>query len=390
MYILLLLVIYSAFISLGLPDSLLGAAWPVMHTELSVDISYAGAVSSVIAVGTISSSLMSHRLTRRFGAGLLTGVSTLVTALAMVGFGLSDSFWQICLLALPFGLGAGAVDAALNNYVALHYSPRHMNWLHCFWGVGAILGPYIMGHFLTTDVGWQGGYNIVAVIQFGLAICLFVSLPLWRKSSATQESTPSPQGQNTVATSLADILTLPGIALTLITFLAYIGLESSMGVWASSFMVEHKRFDPAVAAELSALFFGGITLGRFISGFVAEKFSDKSLIRIGLMIIAVGLAFLALPSQNLYLVGGGLLIMGLGCAPIYPAIIHATPARFGAQNSQAVIGVQMAGAYTGSLLIPPLIGLLTGVLGMSSLTLLLGALLLCMIISSEKLNKTLI
>ncbi len=382
---LLLAIIYAAFIGLGLPDALLGSAWPVMQNDLSVDLSYAGIISGIIALGTILSSLLSHRITSRFGAGLVTGISTLATAMAMFGFALSDSFLLICLCAVPFGLGAGAVDAALNNYVALHYSPRHMSWLHCFWGVGAILGPYIMGHMLATDLGWSGGYTAVGIVQGILAVGLLCSLPLWKSDISPDTPTPTTSPHLTIS----QILKIRGVKLTLITFMAYIGVESSIGVWSASFMTEHRQLPPEQAAELSALFFGGITLGRFLSGFVAGKFTDKTMIRAGLMTIALGVILLALPTSSPLFTAVGLCIMGLGCAPIYPCIIHATPYRFGRENSQAVIGMQMAGAYMGSFLIPPFFGVLADIFYIGLLPAFLGLLLLAMILCSERLNRTL-
>lgn len=382
MYSLLLSIIYIAFISLGLPDSLLGSAWPVMYGELSVPISYAGIVTMIIAGGTVLSSLMSDKMTRRLGAGPLTAISVMMTAIALFGFSVSDSFILLCLWAIPYGIGAGAVDAALNNYVALHYASRHMSWLHCFWGVGAAASPYIMGYSLTAGYGWNNGYRIVAIIQIVLTAILFISLPLWKRKIDTKEDAP---GQAKVL-SLREVLKIRGVGLILITFLSYCALEATAGLWATTYLVEHLSFDTEVAAIFASFFYLGITFGRFVSGFISDKLGDKLLIRYGLIVILLGICLVGLPigSGNVSLIG--LIIIGLGCAPIYPSVIHATPSNFGSENSQAIIGVQMASAYIGTTLMPPLFGFLanTITIGIYPFYLLIFAVL--MIIMSEKLN----
>ena len=356
MYALLLIILYLAFISLGLPDSLLGSAWPVMYGQLGVPMSYAGMVTMIIAGGTIISSLLSHRVTRKFGAGLVTAVSVLMTAAALLGFSMADSFWILCIWAIPYGLGAGAVDAALNNYVALHYSSRHMSWLHCFWGVGAAISPYIMGYCLTGGLGWRSGYHAVATLQFVLTVILFVSLPLWKRKSAQQGEEVS----RAAALSLPQVLKLRGVGFVLVTFFGYCALESTAGLWASSYLTEYRGISSEMAANFASLFFLGITVGRFFCGFFAERIGDKNLIRYGIFIILLGGILVGIPVEQSGTALAGLVMIGLGCAPIYPSIIHATPDHFGKENSQAVIGIQMASAYVGSTFMPPVFGLIAG------------------------------
>lgn len=353
---LLLAIIYLAFISLGLPDALLGAAWPAMHASLGVDISWAGIVSMIISGGTILSSLLSGKLVRRMGTGAVTAVSVAMTAAALGGFARSGSFLQLCLWAVPYGLGAGSVDAVLNNYVALHYRSRHMSWLHCFWGLGATAGPYVMGLCLARGLGWGSGYGIIGLIQVVLAAGLFFSLPLWQGKSQTADS-------KTQALGLREVLSLPGAKAILTAFFCYCALESTAGLWASSFLVLHRGFTPEMAASRASLFYLGITLGRLLSGFITDRFGDTKMVRYGLAVIGLGAALLLLPIGAPAALAG-LLLVGLGCAPIYPSFIHQTPDNFGRAQSQSIMGVQMACAYVGSSLMPPLFGFLAPWLGM--------------------------
>ena len=350
----LLIFIYMAFISLGLPDGLLGAAWPVMHTDIGAVLPLAGIVSAIITVGTIVSSLLSDRLTHRFGAGRVTAVSVAATATALWGFSTCTAFWQLCVWAVPYGLGAGAVDAALNNVIALHYRARHMSWLHCFWGIGASVGPYIMGLFLTGG-NWNGGYRTVGAVQIIITAILFASLPLWnhlgRSNAAEEAKTPDGPPLGT-----RGALKVCGVKPILFAFFAYGAADMLAMLWSSSYMHEYCGFDADTAASLASLFYLGMTVGRFFNGFLAERFSDKALIRGGLLFSLVGVGILLLPLSSVLTAGVGLLIIGLGFAPVYPCIIHATPVYFGRNRSQAIIGLEMAGAYTGSFLIPPLFG----------------------------------
>ena len=377
---LLLVIIYLAFISLGLPDSLLGAAWPSMYGRLSVPVSYAGVISMIIALGTVVSSLCSDRLTRKLGTGLVTTLSVALTALALFGFSISNSFVLLCLWAVPYGLGAGSIDAALNNYVALHYASRHMSWLHCMWGVGASLGPYIMGAALTGGLGWSMGYRAVAAIQLVITLVLMLSLPLW-KSRAGGEG-----GQAGRVLSLREIVSIPGAKAVMLTFFCYCALENTAGLWIGSYLTLHKNIAPETAAGYASLFFIGITAGRAVSGFLTLRFSDWQMVRLGQAVIMLGIAALLLPLSSTAALMG-VVFIGLGCAPVYPSIIHSTPEHFGADKSQAVIGVQMSSAYVGTCLMPPLFGLMAEHIDVSLFPFYLLALLAVMTAAHEVLLR---
>ena len=353
MYTLLLLLIYLAFISLGLPDSLLGSAWPVIHQELQVPLSYAGAVTMIVSFGTICSSLMSERLTKKLGVNIVTVCSVLLTAIALYGFSTASAFWMLCLWGIPYGLGAGAIDAALNNYVALHYNSRHMSWLHCFWGVGTIISPYIMSYALTTSV-WQNGYRMVSFLQMGITVILLVTLPVWKVNRKANEQ----KAEQAAVIGIRGALKIKGVPQLLLGFFSYCSLESTLLLWSSSYLVGAKGVTAQKAAAFASLFCIGITAGRFLSGLVTEKLGDYNLIRIGTGILLLGCIAMILPLKTDVVALGGLVVMGLGCAPVYPSIIHATPDNFGAQNSQAIIGIQMASAYVGSTFMPPVFGLI--------------------------------
>ena len=382
MFSLLLAIIYLSFISLGLPDSLLGSAWPVMRAELAAPLSFAGVISMIIASGTIVSSLLSERLTRRLGTGLVTAGSVALTAAALFGFSVSPSLAALCLWAVPYGLGAGAIDAALNNYVALHYSSRHMSWLHCFWGVGASISPYIMAAALSRTGQWQLGYRTVSLIQIVLTVLLFLSLPLWRKTAAGE-----PAGDNAPLLGLRGAVRIPGVPNILLAFFAYCGAETTAGLWASSYLAGVRGVAPETAAGFASLFYLGITFGRFLNGFVADRLGDRRMIRIGALVMGAGTLLILLPLPSPLPALAGLLIFGLGCAPVYPSIIHATPLNFGAENSQAIIGVQMASAYVGTTFMPPLFGLLANAISLRLFPLFLAALLLLLAGMTEKLNR---
>lgn len=383
MFQLLLGIIYLAFISLGLPDSLLGSAWPSMYQEFSVPVSYAGGISMIIAVGTIISSLQSDRLTKKFGTGKVTAFSVLMTAAALLGFSSSHSYLALYLWAIPYGLGAGSVDASLNNYVALHYASRHMSWLHCMWGVGASLGPYIMGYALTNSGSWNMGYRYIAILQILLTAILLLSLPIWKnRTSADLTFDSEKQGP----LSLKKIVCIPGTKEVMVTFFCYCAVEQTTGLWASSYLVLHRGLPEDTAASFASLFFVGITVGRALSGFLTLKLNDTQMIRLGQAIVAVGALVLLVPCGEGSPLAG-LVLVGLGCAPIYPSIIHSTPERFGADKSQAIIGVQMASAYVGTCLMPPVFGLIANHISVSLLPLYLLLILLLMVLMHEKLLK---
>lgn len=380
---LLLAVIYAAFISLGLPDSVLGSAWPTMYVEMNVPVSYAGLISTLISMGTVLSSLMSDHLTRRLGPGRVTAISVALTAAALFGFSCSTQFWMLCLIAIPYGLGAGSIDAALNNYVALHYSSRHMSWLHCMWGVGTSVGPVIMGWVLSGGQEWPMGYRIIAGMQVVLTAIIVLSLPLWRKhpgAAANEGEAP------TKAIPLSRLVRMPGAREVILTFFCYCALESTAGLWASSFLVLHHGVTETVAASCASLFYIGITAGRAVNGFLTMRFTDTQLVRASLAVMGVGALTLLLPLGAAAAMAG-MVLFGLGCAPVYPCIIHATPQRFGAEKSQAFIGVQMASAYLGTTLMPPLFGLIGNGLGMGLFPVFLLAVLALMILMHERLVR---
>mgnify|MGYP003293864038 CR=1 FL=1 len=350
MYLLLLAIIYLAFISLGLPDSLLGAAWPTIRVSFDVPLSYMGLVSMIIAGGTIISGLISERVTVKFGTRAVTVVSVAMTAAALFGFSSVTEFYQMCLWGIPYGLGAGAIDAALNNYVALHYRSRHMSWLHCFWGVGTIISPYIMSYALTHS-SWSQGYRSVSYIQFAIAAVLVLTLPLWRVNRTADE-----EKRNDKVLGLRGALKIKGVPYLLTGFFAYCAAESTAMLWTSSYLEGVHGASKDEAAAFGSLFFIGITSGRFLAGFITDRVGDNRMIRIGTAIALFGTALTALPFRWTAL--AGFVIIGIGCAPVYPCIIHSTPNNFGAENSQGIIGIQMASAYVGSTFMPPVFGLI--------------------------------
>lgn len=378
--LILIITIYLSFISLGLPDSLLGSAWPIIKNELSVPLSYAGIITMIISGGTIISSLFSERIISKIGTGLTTAVSVALTAIALLGFSISKSFWVLCLLAIPYGLGAGAVDAALNNYVALHYSSRHMSWLHAFWGIGVTISPYIMSYALSHNYGWHSGYRSISYIQLALVAVIFITLPIWKRNANITEGNDKP---NTL--SLKQTVKLKGAPNVLIAFFCYCALESTAGLWATSYMVNYRNINPTTAARFAALFYIGITFGRIINGFIADKFGDKAMIRTGILIMISGIILIALPFSFTPLIG--LIILGIGAAPVYPCIIHSTPDNFGKKNSQSLIGIQMASAYLGTTLMPPVFGIIAQYISIGLYPLYLIVFAVMMLFATEALNN---
>jgi len=380
---LMLIIIYISFISLGLPDALLGSAWPIMHQELGIPVSYAGGISLTIAAGTVVSSLMSDRLTKRLGSGKVTAISVGLTALALFGFSVSNRYWMLLLFAIPYGLGAGSVDASLNNYVALHYSSRVMSWLHCMWGIGASVGPYILGMALTGGMTWNAGYQIIGVFQLVLTVILFLSLPMWKKRKG---EAGGEQGEHEKALTLPQIVAIPGAKEVLIAFFCYCAVEQTAILWSSSYFVMYRGVDKEVAASLGSVYLIGLTVGRGISGFLTVRINDANMIRLGQALLVTGILVMFLPFGT---VGSivGLILCGLGSAPIYPCVIHSTPEHFGEENSQAIIGVQMASAYLGICLMPPLFGLIANYITVALLPVYLAAITGLMILMCERLNR---
>lgn len=380
MFSLLLALIYVSFISLGLPDSLLGSAWPQMQESLGVSLSLGGVISFLITASTILSSLMSHRVIQRFGTGGVTMCSVAMTALALLGFSLSDSFLVLCLWAIPYGLGAGSVDAALNNFVALHCKAKHMSWLHCFWGIGATGGPYIMGLCLSRGMGWQAGYRTISFLQMALTLILLLSLPLWKKQEQPLSGGETVRPQTP---QWGKLLKRPGVKAALTAFFFYSALELTTGLWGSSYMVAVRGISPETAAKWISLFYLGITAGRFFSGILTLRFSDDTMVHLGEGTAIVGIILLLLPLHNLFLCVG-LILTGLGCAPIYPSLLHATPQRFGKSLSQSLMGTQMAISYLGSTTMPPVSGFLSEKISMGLYPVLLLVFALSMTILTEK------
>ncbi|WP_187355300.1 MFS transporter [Paenibacillus tengchongensis] len=385
-----LIIIYLAFISLGLPDSMLGSAWPVMRLDFGAPVDRAGVLSVIVISGTIISSLLSDRVLKRFGTGPVTFVSVAVTALALLGYAYSPSIWWLAVLALPLGLGGGSIDVGLNNYVSTHYKAHHMSWLHCFWGIGAMLGPVIMSGYISSGESWRSAFLTVSLIQFGLVVLLFFTLPLWKRAEAGGVQAAS-EGGGAAAEPRAEppaggILRLKGVKLALVTFMFYSGVEATLGLWGSSFLVNAKGLSAATAAGWVSLYYGGITAGRFVAGFITFKLSNRALIRIGLLVTLAGALVLALPLPAVFSLIGFILI-GLGLAPIFPSLLHETPARFGKENSQKIIGYQMAFAYTGGAILPPLLGWIAGRTTFMILPLAMLGFTVIMLLSSEKINQ---
>ncbi len=379
----LLVIIYISFISLGLPDSLLGSGWPIMQKDLSAAFSMAGYLSMTVCAGTIISSLFSNRLIAKFGTGKVTTVSVFTTALALVGYSFSPNIYLLFVMAIPLGLGAGSVDAALNNFVALHYKSKHMSWLHCFWGIGATTGPAIMSIFLLQQGGWRKGYVTIAIIQFAVTLLLFVTLPLWKKGEKIIVATDTPK-QKTL--SNREVLKIPNVKLALVSFVFFCATELTTGLWSSSYLVSTKGLSPSLAARWAAYFYAGITVGRFLSGFLSIKVKSHTLIRSGQLLCVLGAITLMLPLPT-YFSMVGIILLGLGTSPIYPSMLHETPNRFGASVSGAVMGLQMAFAYIGSTLFPPLFGVIASHTSVKIFPYFLMICVLVMLLASELLQK---
>lgn len=387
-----LLIIYMAFISLGLPDSLLGSAWPVMQTDLGVPLETAGLLFMTVSAGTIVSSVASGTLLKWFGTGKLTLISCIMTAGALLGFAAAPSLVWLVICAVPLGLGGGAVDAGLNNYVAAHYKAHHMSWLHCFWGVGATLGPIIMAQFISGPDSWRDGYLTVAGIQLALVLLLFVTLPLWNRGAGNNHRASGEEkedlhgaGEHGSEGSVVKPLQVRGVKLALISFLFYSGAEATIGLWGSSFLVNMKELPAAVGAQWVSLYYAGITVGRLVTGFITFKVDNRTLIRGGQITALVGAALLLLPLPPVFSLAG-FMITGLGLAPIYPCMLHETPVRFGRKHSQSIMGYQMAVAYVGSTFMPPLLGFLASLFGIGVFPFYIVLSAAVMLLFSEKLN----
>lgn len=376
----LLMIIFLAFISLGLPDSVLGAAWPAMQQDFGVHFEVAGYISIAVAMGTMISSLVSGKVLGKFGTGKVTVVSTLLTAIALFGMYVSPSIIWIFICAIPLGLGAGAIDTGLNDYVARHYKAHHMSWLHCFWGVGATLGPIIIAQAITGS-SWRNGFLGISLIQLGLVCILFATLPLWNKVHQSSENTVMEE----VVESHIHPFKIKGVKLSVTSFLVYCGVEMLVGLWGSSYLVTARDIPVATAARWVSLYYLGITLGRFITGFITFKVSNRNIIRIGQGMALVGGVLFLLPLHStLTLVG--LLMIGLGFAPVFPCMIHDTPENFGKEHSQSIMGYQLAAAYGGATFIPVIIGNFASYTTVEILPFAILTCIVLLIVVSERLN----
>ncbi len=382
MYLLLLSLIYLAFISLGLPDSLLGSAWPTLREILNVPLSYMGIISMITSMGTVIAGLVAERLIKKFTVKYVTVFSTALSAVALFGFSVSNEFWQLCIFAIPYGLGAGAIDAALNNYVALHYKAKHMTWLHCFWGVGTIASPYIMSYALLNS-SWMDGYRIVGFAQLAIALVLLVTVPVWKVNKKMEDA-----AKNTEVLGFGGAFKIKGVPFLLTGFFAYCAAECTTMYWASTYLEGVRGATKEEAAALGALFYIGITVGRFLAGFITEKLGDGKMMRLGTSILFVGVVLIAVPVKTVTMIG--FIIIGFGCAPIYPCIIHSTPYNFGEKNSQGIIGIQMASAYVGMTFMPALFGVIANNVSLKLMPIylaLLFGLMIVMIVKTEKACK---
>lgn len=352
----LIVIIYICFISLGLPDSLFGTAWPVIYPELDIGVSMAGVFTFVTCMFTVVASLVSVRVIKRYGTGLVSAISTLLTAIAMYGISTADSMLMLCIYAVPFGLGAGCIDAALNNYVALHYKASHMNFLHCFYGVGVTVSPFIMSIMLEQS-SWRNGYVVVASVQLIIAIMVLISLPLWRKAHNDSGDNGAEEKEEIRIISYREMAKDRRAVSTWLIFIAYCGIEISAGSWGSTFLVLTKGVSPEVAARCVMLYYGGLAMGRLVSGFVANRLTPKSLIYIGTSVMGASIMVLLIPSS--YIVASiALFMIGFGEGPIYPNLMHLTPIHFGREMSQSMMGAQSASAFVGSAFLPPLFGVI--------------------------------
>lgn len=380
----LLPIIYLAFIALGLPDSAIGSAWPTMAPALGAGLSWVGAVSMIISAGTIVSSLMSVRVVDRFGTGRVTAASVLLTAAALMGFSLSGEFWQLCLWTIPYGLGAGAVDAALNAYVAVHYKSQHMSWLHCMWGVGASGGPVIMSMCLGTGT-WNDGFRVLGIAQLVIVAVLTLSLPLWKDRKLPHAAGADAERREARRTR-RELLGVRGVVPVLICFFCYCSVEGTCGNWAATYCSLAAGISASTAASWASLFYIGITVGRGVSGFLTIRLKDEQMIRLGQVLIAAGVLVMLVPGLR-HLLPVALVLIGSGCAPIYPSIIHATPKRFGEDVALELTGMQMAIAYIGYLVASPAFGVLAQVISVELYPVYLWAFLLAMTIAAEWTNR---
>ncbi len=371
----LLVVIYIAFIGLGVPDSLIGSAWPAIHTELNIPVEAVSILTFIISGCTVLSSMFSARILNKFGTSKVTAFSTAMTAAALFGFSVAPSFWVMLPIAVILGLGAGAIDSGLNNYVALNFKASHMNFLHCFYGVGVTLSPYIMSQALG-DAGWRSGYRYAFYVQSVITILLLISLPLWKKNSENQED----EEEKGINLSLLQMLKMPEVRTVWVIMLATNAIEYACGVWGSTYLVAEKGFEVEHGALALTVYYAGMSIGRFVSGLLSNKISTWKRISIGAFILAPAIVIMLLPLSGAFTVVG-LFLVGLGNGSIYPNMIHLTPHNFGKEASQSVMGSQIAFAYIGVMLAPPMVSIISGILGIKVYPILLAVLYGVMVVA---------
>ncbi len=380
---LLLAVIYITYIGLGIPDSLFGAAWPAVYTEFGLPLSAANAVTILTFAFTMIVSIYSAQIVKRFGTPLTTAVSTAMTAAGLLGTALAPNFFVVCLCTVPLGFGAGAIDAALNNYVALNYKATHMSFLHCFYGVGVSLSPYLMSLALKGS-NWRGGYAYATVLQVIITVITFIALPVWAK--ACHSETEEKSGEEIKTLGIWQMLKMPKVRMACAVFMTSCGIEYTCGTWGSTFLVLAKGMSAQRAAATITFYYLGITIGRFLSGIIAAKLSSRRIIILGQCIVLLAIILLFLPLSYVF-AALGLFLVGLGNGPLYPNLVHLTPDNFGRDISQSVMGIQMATASIGIMLIPPLFGLIAQVIGTWIFPLFLLILFIIMIIENTRLNR---
>ncbi len=370
----LLVVIYIAFIGLGVPDSLIGSAWPAIHTQMNIPVEAVSVLTLFISGCTVLSSMFSTGILNKLGTAKVTAFSTAMTAAALLGFSFAPSFWVMIPLAVILGLGAGAIDSGLNNYVALHFKASHMNFLHCFYGVGVSLSPYLMSLALS-NAGWRGGYRYAFYVQAAITILLIVSIPLWKKSSSAEEAE-----EKGVNLTLRQMAKMSEVRQVWIIMLATNAIEYACGVWGSTYLVEQKGFSAELGALALTVYYVGMSVGRFVSGLISNKISTWKRIGIGSVVLAPAIILMLLPLNGTVTVIG-LFLVGLGNGSIYPNMIHLTPHNFGKDVSQAVMGSQIAFAYIGVMLAPPMVSLVSGLFGIKVYPILLAVLYVIMVVT---------
>ena len=383
MYLFLLIVIYLSFVGLGLPEPVLGSLWPIMRTEFAASLDFAGVISLIMTVSKTLSGLITDRIDKKIGHGRASVLSMLVMALALYGCALSRSEYMICLFTLPLGIASGIIDTAVNDYVSRNYSSRHMSWLHCSWGIGSMLSPFALGFLLSRGQSWRAGYVFVASVQIVITILLIISLPHWKKTS------DSPDSDNGITVMpIKDVVRLPGIVFTFLALFSYCGAEVTASLWSSSFLIEARGLDAETAATCTSSIFIGITLGRFLSSFIADRLGDLRMAKTGAVIAFAGALVMFLPGSTAVLPLIGLFVVGLGCSTIVPSLIHSVPELYGRSHTSTIVGIDMAVAHAGSALMPPLFGVLAEKISIRLFPVYIFLLMALLLFSITKISRT--